>query len=84
MCSSDLAHPLGDCVMGDTSEQGVVNSQGEVFGVPGLYVADGAIVPTALATNPSFTISALAERVAFFMVHGREMQAGDPATPANS
>ena len=78
------AHPLGGCVMGETGEQGVADSRGQVFGVPGLYVADGALVPTALATNPSFTISALAERVAFFMIHGREMQAGDPNTPPKS
>ncbi|PYQ62049.1 MAG: hypothetical protein DMF53_13970 [Acidobacteria bacterium] len=78
------AHPLGGCVMGETGEQGVADSRGQVFGVPGLYVADGALVSTALATNPSFTISALAERVAFFMIHGREMQAGDPNTPPKS
>ena len=78
------AHPLGGCVMGDSIEQGVVDSRGEVFGVPGLFVADGAIIPSALATNPSFTISALAERVAFFMVHGREMQEGDPDAPPKS
>jgi cholesterol oxidase len=78
------AHPLGGCVMGETIEQGVTDARGEVFGVPGLFVADGAIVPAALATNPSFTISALAERIAFLMIHGREMAAGDAATPSNS
>jgi cholesterol oxidase len=78
------AHPLGGCVMGDSIDQGVADSRGEVFGVPGLYVADGALVPTALATNPSFTISALAERIAFLMIHGRDMVAGDPATPPQS
>jgi cholesterol oxidase len=77
------AHPLGGCVMGDTKRNGVVNPQGEVHGVPGLFVADGSIIPTALATNPSYTISALAERVAFWMIHQREMTDGDSDTPLN-
>jgi cholesterol oxidase len=73
------AHPLGGAVMSDTAETGVVNPRGEVHGVPGLFVADGSIIPSALATNPSYTISALAERVAFWMLHGREMKEHDHA-----
>jgi cholesterol oxidase len=75
------AHPLGGCAMGDDPQRSVVKPTGEVWGYDGLYVADGAIVPTALGVNPSMTIAALAERVAFWLIHGREMQAGDPATP---
>ena len=48
--------------MGDSAANGVVNHKGEVFGYPRLYVADGAIVPEALGTNPAKTIAALAER----------------------
>lgn len=77
------AHPLGGCVMGETRESGVVDPKGEVHGVPGLWVADGSIICSALATNPSYTISALAERVGFWMLHGREMRDGDAETPAN-
>jgi choline dehydrogenase-like flavoprotein len=58
------AHPLGTARMADTPELGVVDADGEVHGHPGLYVVDGAAVPTALAVNPSLTIAALAERVA--------------------
>lgn len=57
-------HPLGGCPMADTAENGVVDSYGRVFGYPGLFVADGSIVPTALGRNPSYTIAALAERIA--------------------
>jgi cholesterol oxidase len=57
-------HPLGGCNMGGSSEFGVVNHAGEVFGHPGLFVADGAIVPEALGLNPSKTIAALAEYIA--------------------
>jgi cholesterol oxidase len=58
------AHPLGGCVMGESRDDSVVNEYGEVWGYPNLYVADGAIVPTALGVNPSATIGALAERIA--------------------
>jgi cholesterol oxidase len=58
------AHPLGGCAMGESRDEGVVNQYGEVWGYPNLYVADGAIIPTALGVNPSATIGALAERIA--------------------
>lgn len=66
----DLAtpHPLGGCRMADTAADGVVDHRGEVFGHPGLYVADGAIIPFALGINPSRTIAALAERNAAIMI----------------
>jgi cholesterol oxidase len=57
-------HPLGGCAMGDTRETGVVDHLGRVIGHPGLFVADGAIVPTSTIRNPSHTIAALAERIA--------------------
>jgi cholesterol oxidase len=57
-------HPLGGCNMGTTRANGVVNHRGEVFGYPGLYVADGSIVPRPIGLNPSKTIAALAERIA--------------------
>jgi cholesterol oxidase len=47
-----------------TPARGVVDHRGAVFGYPGLYVADGAIVPRPLGLNPSKTIAALAERIA--------------------
>jgi cholesterol oxidase len=77
------AHPLGGCRMSSDPLLGVVNEYGAVHGYPGLYVVDGSIVPTALARNPTATISALAERAAFHMIHGRELRVGDPLTPAN-
>lgn len=70
------AHPLGGCVMSNKPEDGVVNDRGEVWGHPGLFVVDGAIVPGALTVNPSMTITALAERAAYWMIHGKELAGG--------
>jgi cholesterol oxidase len=56
-------HPLGGAVMADSPERGVTDPFGEVFGYPGLYIADGSIVPTPTGVPPSMTIAALAERV---------------------
>ena len=77
------AHPLGGCVMDGKDTEGVVDHKGKVHRVDNLFVADGAIVPSALSVNPSFTITALAERVAFWMIHDREMVVGDLDTPSN-
>ncbi len=57
-------HPLGGAAMADVPERGVVSAEGEAFGCPGLYVADGSVVPTSLGFHPVMTLSALAERTA--------------------
>ncbi|MGO9763136.1 MAG: GMC oxidoreductase [Solirubrobacteraceae bacterium] len=77
------AHPLGGCAMAAHAEDGVVDSFGAVHGYPDLFVLDGSIVPTALTRNPTATISALAERAVFHMIHGRELSSDDAQTPAN-
>lgn len=58
------AHPLGGCPMGLNAEDGVVNSYGEVFGYPGLYVVDGSVMPGPVGPNPSLTIAAISDRAA--------------------
>jgi len=62
------AHPLGGCVMSDTPSTGVVDDRGEVWGHPGLFVADSSVIPGALAANPSLTIAAVAERIVEGMI----------------
>ncbi len=64
-------HPLGGCPMADDPAHGVVDEYGRVHGHEGLYVADGAIVPTALGVNPAKTIAALAERAVERLVQER-------------
>ena len=58
------AHPLGGCPMGFTRNDGLVNSYGEVFLYPGLYVVDGSVMPGAIGPNPSLTIAAISDRAA--------------------
>ena len=57
-------HPLGGAPMGRFPSEGVVDPYGNVFGYPGLYVADGSVMPGPVGPNPSFTIAALADRFA--------------------
>lgn len=68
-----LSHPLGGCIMAKDVSGGVVDQYGRVFDrsktgdrpfYEGLYIADASIIPTALAVNPSLTISALSLRIA--------------------
>jgi len=61
-------HPLGGCPMGRSVHEGVADSQGEVFGYPGLYVADGSVMPGPVGANPSLTIAALADHFADAMI----------------
>lgn len=64
-------HPLGGCPMGRSEEEGIVDSYGEVFGHPELYVADGSVMPGPVGPNPSLTIAALADRFADGIIEKR-------------
>jgi cholesterol oxidase len=57
-------HPLGGCPMHVHSRFGVVDPHGEVHHYPGLFIADGSVMPGAVGPNPSLTIAALADRFA--------------------
>jgi cholesterol oxidase len=57
-------HSLGGCRLGEDVEHGVVSERGEVFGYPGLFVADGSVIPTSIGFHPAMTISAVCERIA--------------------
>ncbi len=61
-------HALGGCVLADDPALGVTSADpatmGQVFGYTGLYVADGALLPSAVGANPTATITAVSERVA--------------------
>jgi cholesterol oxidase len=55
------AHILGGARMAGSPEQGVVDDACRVFGHPGLWVVDGAVIPANLGANPSLTVTAVAE-----------------------
>jgi cholesterol oxidase len=55
-------HSLGGVPMGIDRAHGVIDEYGEVHGYRGLYVIDGAAVPSATGVNPSASILAMAER----------------------
>jgi cholesterol oxidase len=57
-------HPLGGCCMARDESRGVVDFKGEVFGHPGLYVADASVFPTMTIAGPQLSVSALASWIA--------------------
>ncbi len=57
-------HMMGTCRMGSRSSHSVVDLSGEVWDLPGCYVADASLFPTAVGVNPQVAIMALATRVA--------------------
>lgn len=57
-------HNLGGCALSSSADQGVVGIDGQVHGHPGLYVADGSVIPTAIGSHPVMTISAVSEWIA--------------------
>lgn len=60
--ASVTAHILGGCAIGSGPEDGVIDTDHQVFGHPGLFVTDAAAIPANVGVNPSLTIAALAER----------------------
>ena len=52
------AHALGSMVTGTDPEASVVDPNGKVHGMHGLYVADGSVLPRSSRVNPALTIYA--------------------------
>ncbi|KPA10442.1 GMC family oxidoreductase [Candidatus Magnetomorum sp. HK-1] len=65
------AHPQGGCCMGETTEESVTNSWGQVHGYPWLFVADASLFPKSAHVNPYLTVMALADRVAEGITHSQ-------------
>jgi choline dehydrogenase-like flavoprotein len=57
-------HQMGSAAMGRDPSTSVAGETGEIYGVRGLYVADGSAFPTSSGVNPMITIMAVADHVA--------------------
>ena len=62
-CAVFSAHQMGTCRMGADPKRDVCDARGGVYGVPGLFVADGSLFPASSGVNPMITIMALAYMV---------------------
>jgi choline dehydrogenase-like flavoprotein len=74
------AHACGTLICGSDPAESVVNAQGRVHGMRGLYVVDGSVLPRISRVNPALTIYAWALRTADLLA--RELRAGAAADAA--
>ncbi|KAK9833904.1 hypothetical protein WJX74_009498 [Apatococcus lobatus] len=66
-CAS--AHQMGTARMGADPASSVCDQNGESWDVSGLFVCDGAALPTSIGANPMITISATAVMIAKRLSH---------------
>jgi choline dehydrogenase-like flavoprotein len=64
MLSPNAHHHMGTTRMHDDPKQGVVDANCRVHGISNLYIAGSSVFPTSGAANPTFTLLALALRLA--------------------
>jgi choline dehydrogenase len=58
-------HPVGTCKMGPSSDpDAVVDSEGRVRGIEGLYVADASLMPAVISGNTNMPTTVIGERIA--------------------
>jgi choline dehydrogenase-like flavoprotein len=65
------AHLVGGARMAARPQDGVIDAEHRVFGLPNLFVTDGSTFPTQGAANPALTIMATTARVADLLVQGQ-------------
>ena len=68
---TDASHHMGTTRMSITPSEGVVDTDGMVHGVEGLYLAGSSVFPSANHKNPTLTIVALALRLAQHLTEPR-------------
>jgi choline dehydrogenase len=58
-------HPAGSCKMGPASDpDSVVDADGRVHGIEGLYVADASLMPAVTSGNTNMPTAVIGERIA--------------------
>ena len=65
-----LWHEVGTTRMGEDPLTSVVDPNGEVHDIKGLYIADAGVLPTAGAVNTGLTIAAVALKTADAIIKG--------------
>jgi cholesterol oxidase len=56
------AHILGGAVMGESTENGVIDRDNRVFGYENMLVCDGSMISANPGVNPALSITAISER----------------------
>jgi hypothetical protein len=69
-------HPLGTARMATSARHGVVDAAQRVFGVDGLVIADGSVMPSCTEVNPQVSIMAFATRAADLLADRLESGTG--------
>jgi choline dehydrogenase-like flavoprotein len=58
-------HPLGSARAANDPRRGVVDQRGECFELPGLFVADGSVLPTSIGVNSQVAVLSTATKIAW-------------------
>src|SRR5204862_8227003 len=58
-------HPLGSARTANDPRRGIVDEWGHAFELPGLFVADGSVLPTSIGVNSQVPIMSMATRIAW-------------------
>jgi choline dehydrogenase-like flavoprotein len=68
-------HPAGTCKMGPAGDpHAVVDANGRVHGLEGLYVADASVMPSVTSGNTNMPTAVIGERIARSLL-GRQLEA---------
>jgi choline dehydrogenase len=75
-------HPVGSCKMGpDSHPDSVVDSEGRVHGVEGLYVADASLMPSVISGNTNMPTTVIGERIVRSLLGLLPQPLLDPVAP---
>ncbi|MDP6943233.1 MAG: GMC family oxidoreductase [Myxococcota bacterium] len=64
-------HLMGTARMGARPDRSVIDLSGQLWDLPGCFVADASVFPSAIGVNPQVTIMAMATRIAGRMIQDR-------------
>ena len=75
-------HPVGSCKIGPASDpDSVVDSEGRVHGIEGLYVADASLMPAVISGNTNMPTTVIGERIARSLLGLAQSPADGGAAP---